>query len=314
MAWSNRARDVRGKVQRFCRPLPCSHPAAVRLHPCALSLLSLLVASHSWLYPRGPSNSCLRSVYRYPLAVVCSMSGAADAGDGAKEQSIGQQTATAASQLTESPSSITALPPSTSTHAAPTCELRLSNVLACTFPDDLTRHILQLLQPFASTPHLELEGKLGRCVLPATQHKPTFPSLLDCLLPLDPSSSQHVFEAAVPQRVFRHLNDGVMKGRMERELEDSRRDRRLARLAYSHPVTFDLFYDTSPQATRVSVDPLTGSRLAVHKRKLASVDFLSPPLTSPTAATAMPPSIDFRPHSLPRVACPAATHRSTPHP
>ena len=204
----------------------------------------------------------------------------------------------------ESPvaSTATAATSSLSTSALPT-DLRLSNVLACFFPDDLSRHILQLLLPFAGTPHLELEGKLGRCVLPATQQKPAFPQLLDCLLPLDSHSSQHVFEAAVPMRVFRHLNDGVMKGRVEREQEDSRRERRAARLSYSHPVSVDLFYSAGPTQTRVSVDSNSGARTAITKRKLNHIDFLSPSLASyaPTTSTAtaaapsaLPPSIDFR--------------------
>ena len=174
-------------------------------------------------------------------------------------------------------------------------DLRLSNVLACSFPDELSRHIVALLlEPFASTAHLELEAKLGRCVLPATGHKPSFPQLLDCLLPLDSDSSQHAFEAEVPMRVFRHLNDGVMKGRFEREQEDSRRERRPARLSYSHPVTFDLFHATVPHPTRVTVNPATGSRTAIHKRKLKHLDLLSPPLLAPSSAAALPPSIDFR--------------------
>ena len=196
-----------------------------------------------------------------------------------------------------------AVPPASSTSAATAAaaaaaDLRLSNVLSCSFPDDLSRHILQLLHPFASTPHLELEGKLGRCVLPSTRHKPAFPLLLDCLLPLEADSAQHVFEAEVPMRVFRHINDAVMKGRFEREQEDSRREKRAARLSYSHPVTVDLFYAAATNQTRVTVDAATGSRIAVvAKRKLSSLDFLSPPLSSPAGApssVSMPASIDFR--------------------
>ena len=221
--------------------------------------------------------------------------------DEVKEQPIKHPSpspSTSNSSLPSAPSQASsqaiATPPTAT--ASPQADLRLTNILSCSFPDDLARHILQLLQPFASTPHLELEGKLGRCILPSTHNKPSFPQLLDCLLPLDPSVANHSFEAEVPMRVFRHINDGVMKGRFEREQDDSRRERRTARLAYSHPVLVDLFYATQPEPTRVSLDATTGSRLAtVTKRKLQSLDFLSPPLLSSTNSSAlMPPSIDFR--------------------
>ena len=218
--------------------------------------------------------------------------------NGAPSQPAGDETKEQPSASSAPPLPSAASSPSSAASqslVAGSSDLRLSSVIGCSFPDDLSRHILQLLQPFASTPHLELEGKLGRCVLPATHLKPSFPQLLDCLLPLDPHSSQHVFEAEVPMRVFRHLNDGVMKGRFEREQDDSRRERRAARLSYSHPVTIDLFYATAPHQTRVTVDPATGSRHAIVKRKLSSLDFLSPPLSLPSpAAAVMPPSIDFR--------------------
>ena len=156
--------------------------------------------------------------------------------------------------------------------------------------DDFTRQLSAVLLRLALTPHLEVEGKLGSLINPSTGHKQRVDGVLDHLVLLDPDDSHHTFKAELPQRVFAHLNDRVIKSRYENEQQLAREQRRPPRMSYAHPVTTDLFYDSSPDPVRVTVDA-AGQSVAVTKSKLHHLDFLLPPLLSPVNA---PPSVDFR--------------------
>ena len=189
------------------------------------------------------------------------------------------------------------MPPRFSSLPSP---LRFTNLLDHSLVDDLTLHISALLHRFSDTAQPELEGKLGLQLSPSTSHKLRIPSTLEQLLLLDPADAPHTFSADLPQRVFAHLNDRVLRGRFEAEQAQAKAEHRAPRMTYTHPITTDLFYSSSSSSnstTRVTFPsssthpspPL--SPTSIVKQKLHHLDFLVPPLTSPTPP---PPSIDFR--------------------
>ena len=168
--------------------------------------------------------------------------------------------------------------------------IRFSNLLSFPLVDDFTSSISSLLHRFCDCGHPELEGKLGLHLSPSTSSKPLIHSVLPHLLLLDPTESHHSFHPALPARVFAHLHDDVLSKRFEAEQAQARAEHRPPRMAYTHPVTTDLFYSTSDPPTRVTLQS-PHPPVSIIKAKVHHLDFLVPPLTSPQPP---PPSIDFR--------------------